>query len=104
MELPSNLVKLGIACAGLTGIEFEPDAALVNYYGKGHSICGHIDDAEFDLEQPIVSLSLGCPAIFLMGGETRDMTPTPILLCSGDVVVLGGHARKCYHGKIGRFT
>lgn len=48
---------------------FEPDAALVNYYSMGDTLGGHCDDVECDLAKPIVSLSLGCDAIFLLGGE-----------------------------------
>ncbi|KAF5837894.1 hypothetical protein DUNSADRAFT_3727 [Dunaliella salina] len=47
--------------------------------------------------KPIVAASLGCDAVFLMGGPTRDTAPTPLLLRSGDVVVLGGSARNCFH-------
>ena len=49
---------------------FEPDAALVNYYAAGETLGGHSDDVEADLSKPIVSISLGCDAIFLQGGES----------------------------------
>jgi alkylated DNA repair protein alkB family protein 1 len=78
--------------------EYHPDAALVNYYRSGDTLGGHKDDVERDMSQPIVSISLGCPAVFLMGGESRDVDPTPLLLRSGDVLVLGGPARRCFHG------
>lgn len=48
---------------------FRPDAALVNYYSAGETLGGHSDDVESDLSKPIVSMSLGCDAIFLQGGE-----------------------------------
>ena len=70
----------------------------MNYYHDGDTLCGHIDDAEPDLTQPLVSLSLGRPAVFLIGGTTRDIPPTALLLRSGDVVVLSGSSRRCYHG------
>jgi alkylated DNA repair protein alkB family protein 1 len=50
---------------------FTPDAALVNYYHAGDTLNGHKDDVEVDLSQPIVTHSLGCDAVFLMGGPTR---------------------------------
>jgi alkylated DNA repair dioxygenase AlkB len=50
---------------------FRPDAALVNYYYAGDTLGGHRDDAEADLGQPLVALSLGCPGLLLVGGETR---------------------------------
>jgi alkylated DNA repair protein alkB family protein 1 len=59
---------------------------------------GHVDDAERSLAQPLVSLSLGCDAIFLLGGTTKEVAPTALLLRSGDAVVLSGEARRCYHG------
>lgn len=77
---------------------FLPDAALINYYSPGDTLCGHIDDAEVDLNQPLVSLSVGCPAVFLIGGFTTDTPPTAMVLRSGDAVVLHGDARRCYHG------
>lgn len=45
------------------------DAAIVNYYSKGDTLGGHKDDVEEDLTQPLVSISIGCAAVFLMGGE-----------------------------------
>lgn len=49
--------------------DWEPDVALVNYYREGDTLGGHKDDAERDMRAPIVALSLGCDAIFLLGGE-----------------------------------
>lgn len=99
--LPAELVRLSsslVRKTHLDGPEFRAEAALINFYRPGDVLCGHVDDAEVDLEQPLVSISLGCTAVFLMGGLTRDEAPTPILLRSGDVVVLAGKARRCYHG------
>ena len=47
---------------------FGPDAALVNYYSAGDTLGGHCDDVERDMSKPIVSISLGCRAVFLLGG------------------------------------
>ena len=77
---------------------FDGQAGLVNYYQPGDTLNGHVDDAENNLDRPIVSISLGCPAIFLLGHENRDKAPTPIMVRSGDAVILGGESRKCYHG------
>jgi hypothetical protein len=77
---------------------FSPDAALVNYYRPGDTLGGHVDDAEADMAQPIVTASLGCAAVFLIGGETRDAPPTALLLRSGDVVVMAEAARRSFHG------
>jgi alkylated DNA repair protein alkB family protein 1 len=64
----------------------------------GDVLGGHKDDVEADMALPIVSVSLGCEAVFLMGGPTRDTRPTALRLRSGDVLVLAGQARACYHG------
>lgn len=47
---------------------WEPDVALVNYYREGDTLGGHQDDVERDKEAPLVAISLGCDAIFLLGG------------------------------------
>lgn len=99
-RLPEQLVELGTRVAKMLQIPFAPDAALVNYYHKGDTLGGHKDDAENDMNQPIVSLSLGCSAIFLIGGDTKQVPPTPLLLQSGDVVVLSGLSRQYFHGML----
>eukprot|EP00887_Chlorella_sp_A99_P000830 scaffold5.g830.t1 len=80
------------------------DSALVNYYHEGDTLGGHKDDAERDLQQPIVALSMGCPGVFLIGSDTRDTPPTALFLRSGDVVVLAGASRACLHGVPRIFT
>ncbi|BDA46478.1 probable nucleic acid dioxygenase ALKBH1 at C-terminar half [Coccomyxa sp. Obi] len=78
--------------------DWEPDVALVNYYREGDTLGGHRDDAEPNMRAPIVALSLGCDAIFLLGRETRDEDPVAMRIRGGDAVVMAGHARQCYHG------
>ncbi len=85
-------------CTDALHAEYRPNAALINYYREADKLCGHVDDAESDQMQPLVSISLGCPAIFLMGGESKDIVPTPMILRHGDVAVLSGAARRAYHG------
>lgn len=77
---------------------YEPDTALVNFYREGDTLGGHKDDAEEQADCPIVSLSLGCDAVFLIGGATKDVVPTAVWIHSGDAVVLSGPARQSYHG------
>jgi alkylated DNA repair protein alkB family protein 1 len=81
--------------------DYAPNAALINYYREGDKLCGHTDDAELDQTQPLVSISLGCPAVFLMGGKDKDVVPTPMILRHGDVAVLSGDARRAFHGTHG---
>ena len=58
---------------------------------------GHRDDLELDFTQPVVSISLGLPAIFLLGGDTKDCEPVvPILVRPGDVYLLAGDSRLCF--------
>ena len=44
--------------------DFQPDACLINRYGVGAKLSLHQDKDEPDLRAPIVSVSLGLPAIF----------------------------------------
>ena len=59
---------------------FQPDGALVNLYRVGDTLGGHRDDVECDATWPLVSISLGCPAVFLAGGRTLGEIPLPLLL------------------------
>ena len=59
--------------AGFAG--FAPDACLINRYQPGARMSLHQDKDELDLGAPIVSVSLGLPAIFLFGGLKRSDKP-----------------------------
>jgi alkylated DNA repair protein (DNA oxidative demethylase) len=91
-----ELAGSAATAAGYPG--FEPDACLINVYELGTRLSLHRDENEHDLTAPIVSVSLGLPAIFLFGGNRRSDRPRRILLQSGDVVVWGGPDRLVYHG------
>ncbi|CAM8916078.1 unnamed protein product [Rhodiola kirilowii] len=86
------------------GEEFQPEAAIVNYFGPGDTLGGHLDDMEADWSKPIVSVSLGCKAIFLLGGRSRQDSPLAMFLRSGDIVLMAGEARECFHGVPRIFT
>ena len=86
------------AAAGYLG--FDPDACLMNLYEPGTRLSLHRDENERDLTAPIVSVSLGLPAVFLFGGHQRGDRPRRIALESGDVVVWGGPLRLVYHGVV----
>ncbi|CAL1703646.1 unnamed protein product [Somion occarium] len=78
---------------------YEPDAGIVNFYQTKDTLMAHVDRSEVCATSPLVSISLGCAAVFLMGGLTRDVEPIPILLRSGDVVIMSGpQCRRAYHG------
>jgi alkylated DNA repair protein (DNA oxidative demethylase) len=91
-----RLVGDAAAAGGFAG--FEPDACLINRYEPGTKLSLHRDEDERDLTAPIVSVSLGLPAVFLFGGKKRGDRPRRIGLESGDVVVWGGPDRLVYHG------
>ena len=97
MPLPfRELAGQAAAEAGFGG--FSPDACLINRYRPGARMSLHQDRDEHDLGAPIVSVSLGLPAIFLFGGLKRSDKPQRFRLEHGDVVVWGGPARLAFHG------
>jgi alkylated DNA repair protein (DNA oxidative demethylase) len=91
-----SLAANAAAAAGYPG--FEPDACLMNSYEPGTRLSLHRDENERDMAAPIVSVSLGLPAVFLFGGHQRGDRARRIALESGDVVVWGGPLRLVYHG------
>ncbi|WP_408834575.1 DNA oxidative demethylase AlkB [Acidocella sp.] len=92
----SNLAARAAEAAGFTG--FAPDVCLVNQYGPGAKMALHQDRDEADFTAPIVSVSLGLPAVFLWGGMQRTGPIAKIPLASGDVVAWGGAERLYFHG------
>jgi alkylated DNA repair protein (DNA oxidative demethylase) len=91
-----DLAARAAAEAGFTG--YDPDACLINRYAAGAKLGLHQDRDEKDPVSPIVSVSLGIPAIFLWGGRKRNEPVRRMRLESGDVAVWGGPARFVYHG------
>ena len=90
------LAKVAASQAGFDS--FEPDACLINRYVPGARLTLHQDLDERDAHSPIVSVSLGLPAIFQFGGAARSAPKQRITLEHGDVVVWGGPARFFFHG------
>ena len=91
-----HLATTAASHAGFAG--FVPDACLVNRYEPGARLSLHQDRDERDLGQPIVSVSLGIPSVFLFGGLQRTDRVQRVPLAHGDVVVWGGPARLRHHG------
>jgi alkylated DNA repair protein (DNA oxidative demethylase) len=75
-----------------------PQACLVNWYEAGSRLGLHIDADETARDAPVVSVSLGSWALFRLGGLERTSPTSSMRLASGDVVILGGQARRAYHG------
>ena len=91
-----NIAALAAAEAGFA--HYEPDACLINRYMAGAKLSLHQDRDEKDAWAPIVSVSLGLPAVFLWGGKRRSDPVRRLPLESGDIAVWGGPARFVYHG------
>ncbi|MDR3434578.1 MAG: DNA oxidative demethylase AlkB [Rouxiella aceris] len=97
--MPDLFRTLAMRAAREVGFnDFVPDACLINRYQPGAKMSLHQDKDEVDLAQPIVSVSLGLPAIFQFGGLERSDKTQRVNLTHGDVVVWGGAARLRYHG------
>ncbi len=97
--MPDAFLQLAKDAAAEAGFEgFVPDACLINRYEPGAKLSLHQDKNERDYDAPIVSVSLGLPAVFLFGGLNRADKPARVQLSHGDVVVWGGPARLRYHG------
>jgi alkylated DNA repair protein (DNA oxidative demethylase) len=98
-DMPASFLRLAEEAAANAGFPaFVPDACLVNRYEPGARLSLHQDKNERDFLQPIVSVSLGIPAVFLFGGSKRADKTIRVPLEHGDVVVWGGPARLRYHG------
>lgn len=82
----------------LSAYAHPPEACLVNFYEESARMGLHQDRDEADLAAPVVSVSLGDDCLFRVGETTRGGRSTSIRLKSGDVVLLGGEGRLCYHG------
>lgn len=97
--MPPVFRELAESAAGEAGFAgFAPDACLINRYEPGAKMSLHQDRDEKDLAAPIVSVSLGLPAIFLFGGPRRSDKTQRYRLAHGDVVVWGGPSRLFFHG------
>jgi DNA oxidative demethylase len=97
--LPSAFARLAREAAHVAGFrDFVPDACLINRYVPGAQMGIHQDRDERDFTAPIVSVSLGLPARFLIGSSRRRSSMIALALQDGDVVVWGGPSRLAYHG------
>ena len=98
-SMPVVLRELAINAASAAGFDgFAPDACLINRYVPGARMSLHQDKNERDFSAPVVSVSLGLPAVFLFGGHQRSDKPRKISLFHGDVAVWGGVDRLRFHG------
>ena len=97
--MPPSFRAIATAAAETAGFaRFVPDACLINEYSPGARLSLHQDRNERDLAAPIVSVSLGLPAVFLWGSHKRADRTVRVPLMHGDVVVWGGVDRLRFHG------
>jgi alkylated DNA repair protein alkB family protein 1 len=97
--MPEDVVDLSQLIADLIGfVGYRPEAGIVNYYHLNSTLSAHQDYSEKNMNAPLISVSLGNSAIFLVGGQSRAVKPTALYLSSGDVVVMSGQARLAFHG------
>jgi DNA oxidative demethylase len=97
--MPKAFLDIAVRAAAEGGFaNYDPDACLINRYVGGAKLSLHQDRDEKDAWAPIVSVSLGLPAVFLWGGKRRSDRARRLRLESGDIAVWGGPARFIYHG------
>lgn len=94
-DIPLSIMSVWKA---LSGVDRDPDACLINFYGEGAKMGMHQDKDETSFDWPVVSISLGDEALFRVGKTTRGGPTQSIWLQSGDVALLSGAARLVYHG------
>lgn len=82
----------------LAGFPAPPEACLINLYAPGTRMGLHQDRDEAEFSAPVVSLSLGAPALFRYGGLKRTDPTRSVRLMPGDALVIGGPARLIHHG------
>ena len=100
--IPAPFVDLARSAAAEAGFTMHPDLCIMNFYSPDAKMGVHQDKDErpgtIAAGIPIVSLSLGDAARFVIGGVSRRDPTQPLILRSGDVLVMGGPSRLRYHG------
>ncbi|CAC5402500.1 ALKBH1 [Mytilus coruscus] len=97
-EFPVDLSRLCKYIASVLGYpSYAPEAAIVNYYHMDSTLAGHTDHSELDHDAPLISISFGQDAIFLIGGLTKETKPEAIMLHSGDICIMSEQSRLVYH-------
>jgi DNA alkylation damage repair protein AlkB len=100
--IPPRFTAIAQLAATDAGFTIQPDLCIMNFYTAGAKLGVHQDKDErpetIAAGIPIVSVSLGDAARFVVGGLSRRDPPQPLILRSGDVLVMGGPSRLRYHG------
>lgn len=96
--VPQLLDSIFSTISNITGLNVKPEAGIINFYSCRSRLSPHRDVSEYNLSIPLLSLSLGPPAIFMVGGEDEwDEPVVPILLREADLLVMKGSRRLSYH-------
>jgi alkylated DNA repair protein (DNA oxidative demethylase) len=100
--VPADLAALAGDAAAAAGFSMRADLCIMNHYGADSRMGVHQDKDEprdtIEAGVPIVSISIGDAARFVIGGLARKDPTSPVVLRSGDVIVMGGPSRLRYHG------
>lgn len=97
-DVPQDIVNLLRDLTKILDFDFKPEAGVINYYNCKSRLSAHVDQSEGNLKVPLVSLSFGSDAILIVGGlEQNDDTVVPLLLRSGDVVIMSRESRLIWH-------
>jgi len=100
--IPPMFVEIARQAAADAGFAMRADTCIMNYYDADAKMGVHQDKDEspetIAAGIPIVSVSLGDAARFVIGGLSRKEPLSPVILRSGDVLVMGGPSRLRYHG------
>jgi alkylated DNA repair protein (DNA oxidative demethylase) len=94
-DIPHSLLNIW---RETSGVDFLPEACLINFYDQSAKMGLHQDNDETNLEAAVVSISLGDTCLFRVGQTTRGGQTKSFKLHSGDIVVLSGPSRLCFHG------
>ena len=100
-EFPADLAELSKSILNeipeLSSDTYKSEAAIINYYPMDSTLSGHVDFSEPNKSAPLISISFGQSAIFLIGGPNKNIEPSAIFLRNGDVLVMSHEARQSYH-------
>jgi DNA alkylation damage repair protein AlkB len=101
-EIPARFRAIAQRAAADAGFTMQPDLCIMNFYSGSAKLGVHQDKDErpetLAAGIPIVSVSLGDAARFVIGGLSRREPTNPLTLRSGDILVMGGPSRLRYHG------
>ncbi|KAI2810033.1 Nucleic acid dioxygenase alkbh1 [Blomia tropicalis] len=97
--IPKRIDEFSNVISRYLNLDFQPQAGIVNYYNRKSSLCFHTDHSELNHSIPLLSFSLGSPAIFLIGGKTKDSSIpiVPIVLRDSDLLIMSGDSRLALH-------